>query len=128
MAICHVPWICLEWKKRKLTLVLTSNEKNFDDLSSLGHFLKGSSATLGLTKVKDACEKIQHCKDDLPKDDADKEKTKAIEGIEKTLKEVKSDYEEVATILRRFFGETVESEKDKKDKKDKEEPESQESD
>jgi len=29
-------------------------------LSELGHFLKGSSATLGLTKVKDSCEKIQH--------------------------------------------------------------------
>ena len=27
---------------------------------SLGHFLKGSSATPGLTKVKDSCEKIQH--------------------------------------------------------------------
>lgn len=100
-------------------MILTSNEKDFDGLSSLGHFLKGSSATLGLTKVKDACEKIQHCKDELPKDDTDKERTKAIKGIKKTLKEVKSDYEEVATILRRFYGEeAVQS------KKDKEEPES----
>merc|ERR1712000_326300 len=35
-------------------------EKDLATLSSLGHFLKGSSATLGLTKVKDSCEKIQH--------------------------------------------------------------------
>ncbi len=26
----------------------------------MGHFLKGSSAALGIIKVQDACEKIQH--------------------------------------------------------------------
>jgi osomolarity two-component system phosphorelay intermediate protein YPD1 len=88
------------------------NDKDFDSLSSLGHFLKGSSATLGLNKVRDACEKIQHCKEELPDDQADKDK--AIDGIKKTLKEVKSDYEEVAKILKRFFGESLESEKDEK--------------
>ncbi|KAI7689245.1 hypothetical protein KC322_g11940, partial [Hortaea werneckii] len=35
-------------------------KKDLAQLSALGHFLKGSSATLGLTKVKDSCEKIQH--------------------------------------------------------------------
>ncbi|KAK6405435.1 Phosphorelay intermediate protein, partial [Oleoguttula sp. CCFEE 5521] len=34
--------------------------KDLNALSQLGHFLKGSSATLGMTKVKDSCEKIQH--------------------------------------------------------------------
>jgi len=29
-------------------------------LSSLGHFLKGSSAALGVSKVQASCEKIQH--------------------------------------------------------------------
>ncbi|KAG0292860.1 hypothetical protein BGZ96_003560 [Linnemannia gamsii] len=33
---------------------------DFPDLSRLGHFLKGSSAALGLTKVKESCEKLQH--------------------------------------------------------------------
>lgn len=103
-----------------------SDEKDWNSLSSLGHFLKGSSATLGLTKVKDACEKIQHCKEELPKEEAEKEK--AIEGIKKTLKEVKSDYEEVAHILKRFFGDTEESEKDKDKNKNKKEPESPKSD
>ncbi|OKL60258.1 hypothetical protein UA08_04793 [Talaromyces atroroseus] len=79
---------------------------DFDDLSQLGHFLKGSSATLGLTKVKDACEKIQHCKEELPKDN-EAEREKAIEGIKKTLKEVQVDYKEVANVLRRFFGEEL---------------------
>lgn len=33
--------------------------RNLTELSHLGHFLKGSSATLGFNKVKDECEKIQ---------------------------------------------------------------------
>jgi osomolarity two-component system phosphorelay intermediate protein YPD1 len=37
-----------------------SIEKDLEQLSSLGHFLKGSSATLGLIKVKEHCEHIQH--------------------------------------------------------------------
>lgn len=45
---------------RDLTPSPLSKEKNLEELSSLGHFLKGSSATLGFTKVKDECEKIQH--------------------------------------------------------------------
>ncbi|EED24470.1 phosphotransmitter protein Ypd1, putative [Talaromyces stipitatus ATCC 10500] len=79
-------------------------ENDFNDLSQLGHFLKGSSATLGLTKVKDACEKIQHCKEDLPDEKEEAEREKAIDGIKKTLNEVQVDYKEVANILRRFFG------------------------
>ncbi|KAI9635160.1 histidine phosphotransferase [Dioszegia hungarica] len=35
-------------------------KKELVKLSSLGHFLKGSSAALGIIKVQDACEKIQH--------------------------------------------------------------------
>ena len=88
-----MPRILKREGKKKLTLIFSRNDKNWDSLSSLGHFLKGSSATLGLIKVRDACEKIQHCKEELPDDQADKEK--AIDGIKKTLKEVKSDYEEV---------------------------------
>jgi len=34
--------------------------KDLQSLSDKGHFLKGSSATLGFTKVKDECEKIQN--------------------------------------------------------------------
>jgi osomolarity two-component system, phosphorelay intermediate protein YPD1 len=55
--------------------------------------------------VKDACEKIQHCKEEMPKDEAERER--AIEGIKKTLKEVQVDYKEVADVLRRFFGEEL---------------------
>lgn len=34
--------------------------KNLDKLSSLGHYLKGSAAALGLTKISEQCERIQN--------------------------------------------------------------------
>ncbi|RKP10900.1 signal transduction histidine kinase [Thamnocephalis sphaerospora] len=34
--------------------------KDLDEYARLGHFFKGSSATLGLRKVQETCEKIQH--------------------------------------------------------------------
>ncbi len=75
------------------------------ELSSLGHFLKGSSATLGLTKVKDSCEKIQHFgahKDesgtvDVPDDDT------CLNRIKETLASLKVEYAEVEKALRRFY-------------------------
>lgn len=57
--------------------------------------------------MKDACERIQHCKDELPKNDKDPEREKVVAGIKKTLKDVQVDYKEVADVLRRFFGEEL---------------------
>ncbi|CCE80305.1 Piso0_003418 [Millerozyma farinosa CBS 7064] len=34
--------------------------KNFDKVSSLGHYLKGSAAALGLEKISSQCERIQN--------------------------------------------------------------------
>ena len=76
------------------------------ELSSLGHFLKGSSATLGLTKVKDSCEKIQHYgqkKDEAGTADEPDEK-KCLERIEETLVAVKEEYAEVEKVLKKFYG------------------------
>jgi osomolarity two-component system phosphorelay intermediate protein YPD1 len=100
--ICHKS-PCLT--KKNTNPCFSRASKDFDELSQLGHFLKGSSATLGLTKVKDACEKIQHCKEDIPEKGDEAEKTKAIDGVKQTLKEVQEDYNEVADLLRRFYGE-----------------------
>lgn len=109
----------------RLTCSSYRAKKDFGDLSQLGHFLKGSSATLGLTKVKDACEKIQHCKEDLDEKD-ESEREKFIEGIKKTLKEVQVDYKEVANILRRFFGEepVLDTTDEKKEPTEEKKPES----
>lgn len=35
-------------------------QKNFDKVSSLGHYLKGSAAALGLVKISSQCERIQN--------------------------------------------------------------------
>lgn len=80
-------------------------KKDLATLSSLGHFLKGSSATLGLTKVKDSCEKIQHYgqkKDEAGTTDEPNEE-KCLEKIKETLVTVKEEYAEVEKVLKKFF-------------------------
>ncbi|KAL9106420.1 MAG: hypothetical protein Q9227_008562 [Pyrenula ochraceoflavens] len=83
-------------------------KKDLRVLSELGHFLKGSSATLGLIKIKDACEKIQHF--GAHKDEtgavAEPDDQVCLDGITAALKECQSEYEEAAALLRRFYGET----------------------
>ncbi|RPB28039.1 histidine-phosphotransfer domain, HPT domain-containing protein [Terfezia boudieri ATCC MYA-4762] len=80
-------------------------QKNLDGLSSLGHFLKGSSATLGFTKIKDACEAIQHLGNGLdehgqrmvtdPKDSLDR--------IQKKVDVMEVDCKLLRKILRRYY-------------------------
>jgi hypothetical protein len=60
-----------------------------------------------LTKVKDACEKIQHYgarKDESGTVEEPDDKA-SLAKIKETLTEVKKDYDEVADILERFYGE-----------------------
>lgn len=82
--------------------------KDLPELSSLGHFLKGSSATLGLNKVKDACEKIQHfgaLKDETGTTDVP-DKEKCLASIKDTLVDVLKDYAAAEKVLKKFFRET----------------------
>lgn len=82
------------------------HERDLPQLSSLGHFLKGSSATLGLTKVKDSCEKIQHfgqMKDEAGTTD-EPDEAKCLAQIKETLAAVKEEYAEVEKVLKRFYG------------------------
>ncbi|ODQ56402.1 putative histidine phosphotransferase HPT1p [Saitoella complicata NRRL Y-17804] len=81
------------------------SEKDLDQLSSLGHFLKGSSAALGLTKVKASCERIQHFgakKDESGTEPIDEET--AMKRIEEILPVVKQEYAEAEKYLRKFYG------------------------
>ncbi|KAK8087014.1 hpt domain-containing protein [Apiospora phragmitis] len=78
--------------------------KNLDELSKLGHFLKGSSATLGLTKVKDSCEKIQRYgkkenEDGTPETDEEL----CLSRVTETMKSLRTEYSEAETTLRKFF-------------------------
>lgn len=98
--------------------------KKLEELSQLGHFLKGSSATLGLTNVKDACEKIQHYgagKDESGSIDEPDDEV-SLKKIGTTLKEVNVEYAKVEKFLRRYYGEEVKEEEPKKEEPKKEEP------
>lgn len=79
-------------------------------LSSLGHFLKGSSATLGLIKLRQACEKIQNfgAGYDARGQARISDTAQSLGEIEKTLKVMKEDYKQVEGFLRRFYGENEE--------------------
>lgn len=82
-----------------------SSEGDLSQLSSLGHFLKGSSATLGLTKVKDSCEKIQHYGQKKDKDGTSDltDAETCLARIKETLVAVKEEYAEVEKVLRKFY-------------------------
>lgn len=86
-------------------------DKDLKTLSQLGHFLKGSSATLGLVRVRDGCERIQRYGkkenvDGTPEPDSDL----CLKRIDEALKTVKNDYAEVEKALRRYYGAAKEPE------------------
>ncbi|KAG1797788.1 histidine-phosphotransfer domain, HPT domain-containing protein [Suillus plorans] len=59
--------------------------KDLIEMSQLGHFLKGSSAALGVKQVSLTCEKIQNIAKGTPTD-------KTIEEVTSLLKRVKEEY------------------------------------
>jgi hypothetical protein len=73
-------------------------------LSSLGHFLKGSSAALGVSKVQASCEKIQHY-GVLRDEEADVDLThkEAVGKIERLLGDVKEEYKVAERWLRDWY-------------------------
>jgi len=83
-------------------------EKNLPELSSLGHFLKGSSATLGFTKVKDECEKIQHYghKKNASGEEDEPDEAKCLDMIGKSLAEAKKAYAVVNELMKQFYAES----------------------
>ena len=88
-------------------LTLAPYRKNGDlkELSADGHFLKGSSATLGLTKIKDSCEKVQHygARKDEAGNPSNLSKEECLSRIETILKVVKVEYLEAEKALKRFY-------------------------
>lgn len=97
------------YRSNHLSLHPHRQKGDLAQLSAEGHFLKGSSATLGLNKVKDSCEKIQHYgqhKDETGTND-EPDDAKCLGRIKKTLDVVKVEYAEVEKVLRRFYHEHV---------------------
>lgn len=76
-------------------------------LSSLGHFLKGSSATLGLSKVRDACERIQHLgqrKSDANAQEGTHPDEWYLARLAEVISQVKADVHVVERMLKTFYG------------------------
>ena len=87
------------------TDLLLREKKDLGSLQNLGHFLKGSSATLGLIKVKDSCEKIQNYgggKDESGNHEEPNAEV-SLQAITQTLARLKVDYADVEKRLRRFY-------------------------
>ncbi|KAF8496456.1 signal transduction histidine kinase, partial [Russula emetica] len=77
-------------------------QKNLSELSSLGHFLKGSSAALGVSKVQLSCEHIQHY-GQLKEDKATLTEAEAIVKITKSLARAREEYKEAKRWLESFY-------------------------
>jgi len=78
--------------------------KNLKKLSELGHFLKGSSAALGVSKVQASCEKIQHygaLRDE--EEDKDLSEGAALDKIEGLLGTVKEEYSAASEWMKRWY-------------------------
>jgi osomolarity two-component system phosphorelay intermediate protein YPD1 len=73
---------------------LSSQEKDYDQLGQLGHFLKGSSAQLGLRKVQEAC----RCLQELGGLDQQNE-----EQMMNALTEAMAAFEQTEIFLKRFL-------------------------
>ncbi|KAL4064850.1 signal transduction histidine kinase [Scleroderma yunnanense] len=75
-------------------------KKDLRELSSLGHFLKGSSASIGVAQVEYTCEEIQH----LGKVDSEDPKVSedALAKIKPLLSRVKSEYNTAAKRLKGY--------------------------
>ncbi|PHH86984.1 hypothetical protein CDD83_9464 [Cordyceps sp. RAO-2017] len=79
-------------------------EKNLKKLADLSHFLKGSSATLGLVKVRAGCEKIErYGKKENVDGSAELDSELCLERIAEALKVVKTDYEDAERALRKYY-------------------------
>ncbi|GAA5809140.1 hypothetical protein MFLAVUS_002544 [Mucor flavus] len=79
-------------------------KKDLLELSRLGHFLKGSSAAIGLKRVKATCEKIQNVgnrQDEEGTTEIDEEE--ALKRITPLLPQVKTEYSEAEEYLKNFY-------------------------
>lgn len=108
----------LSARKRILEHGLTTDlsasaEKDLNELSSLGHFLKGSSATLGFNKVRDSCQVIQQYGHKQTLDGTDEPDEEVCLGkITDALKTVKVDFAELEKELKIFFNSDSETNED----------------
>jgi len=81
-------------------------KRDFHALSSLGHYLKGSSAAVGLVKLKASCEKIQNYGNKLDETgNTSIAEDDALAKIAEVLVVTKKDFRDAEIWLKRFYGE-----------------------
>ena len=93
--------------------LMSSKAKNLSELSTLGHFFKGSSAAFGLEKVQASCEKIQHY--GLERDEEagrDLKPEEALNKIKKQLAQLREEYAEAKQTLEDWFREHEDEDED----------------
>jgi len=79
--------------------------KDLAELSRLGHFLKGSSATLGFTRIKDSCQIIQQYGSNLNVDGSpEPKKDVCLKKITDALKAAQVDKAALEEKMNKFFG------------------------
>ncbi|RGP76040.1 osomolarity two-component phosphorelay intermediate ypd1 [Fusarium longipes] len=87
-----------------LSHAFNREDEDLEKLSSLGHFLKGSSATLGLVKIRDGCEAIQRYGKNENLDGSElKDDEKCLKLIRECFAVVKTDYKEVEKLLKQYY-------------------------
>lgn len=87
-----------------LISIVHREKSDLVSLSSLGHFLKGSSATLGMAKVRDGCEKIQQYGKRVDDDgNPDLDEDICLKRIGEAMSHVKEDYADVEKALRKYY-------------------------
>ncbi|EJD36186.1 histidine-phosphotransfer domain, HPT domain-containing protein [Auricularia subglabra TFB-10046 SS5] len=79
--------------------------KDLKKLSDLGHFLKGSSAALGIRKVRESCEKMQNYGKLHDGHDRKFTEAEALDRITALLARVKREYAEAETYLKKWYSE-----------------------
>ncbi|KAK1750034.1 signal transduction histidine kinase [Echria macrotheca] len=84
---------------------LALKHKDLRELSRLGHFLKGSSATLGFTRIKDSCQIIQQYGNNQTVDGApEPDDEVCLAKVSEALQTVKDDKAILERTMQRFFG------------------------
>ncbi|ODV97005.1 hypothetical protein PACTADRAFT_48785 [Pachysolen tannophilus NRRL Y-2460] len=91
------------------------DENKLTKLSSLGHYLKGSAAALGLKKIQYQCERIQNYGNKIAFDEFGKKETKKdddddetwLSCIQDALKIAKLEFVKTRNLFSEYFGETL---------------------
>ncbi|KDQ25418.1 hypothetical protein PLEOSDRAFT_1046185 [Pleurotus ostreatus PC15] len=82
--------------------------KDLHELSRLGHYLKGSSAAIGIKKVQASCEKIQHCGDNAV-GESKLGQAEALQKITQMVSQAKKENEKAEEWLHIYYKDEMEA-------------------